>query len=68
MHDLTKDLGDGLRLVAMSEDLTKTRLTAKYIKNPKTRVHYIENLNLALAHLGKAVKISTYGTEGTNKI
>ena len=66
--DLTKDFGDGLRLIALSEALTKSRLTAKHMKNPKTRVHFIENIHLALVHLSKAsaVKVASYGTEGTN--
>ena len=64
--DLTKDFGDGLRLIALSEALTKSRLTSKYMKTPKTRVHFIENIHLALVHLSKAsaVKVASYGTEG----
>jgi hypothetical protein len=67
--DLTKDLGDGLRLIALTETLTKARMTAKYMKTPKTRVHYIENIHLALMHLSKAstVKVANYGTEGTEE-
>jgi hypothetical protein len=63
--DLTKDFGDGLRLIALSEALTKSRLTSKYMKTPKTRVHFIENIHLALVHLSKAsaVKVASYGTE-----
>lgn len=63
--DLHTDFGNGLRLVALSEALTKSRLTAKYKKNPSTRVHYIENIHLALVHLSKAsaVKVASYGTE-----
>jgi hypothetical protein len=66
ISDLTKDFGDGLRLIALSEALTKSRLTAKYMKTPKTRVHFIENIHLALVHLSKAsaVKVASYGTEG----
>lgn len=67
IKDLTKDFGDGLRLIALTEALTKAKLTAKYMKNPKTRVHFIENIHLALLHLSKqsTVKVASYGTEGT---
>lgn len=66
ISDLTKDFGDGLRLIALAEALTKARLSTKYQKTPKARVHFIENIHLALKHLSKAsaVKIASYGTEG----
>lgn len=68
--DLTKDFGDGLRLIALTEALTKSKLTAKYMKNPTTRVHFIENIHLALVHLSKssAVKVASYGTEGMSPL
>lgn len=70
INDLTIDLENGIRLIALVETLTKTKLTQKYKANPKNRVHYIENISLALAHLGKysKIKVGNYGNEGSPKI
>lgn len=41
-------------------------MTSKYIKSPKNRVHFIENIHLALMFLKKESEFDTsnYGTEG----
>jgi len=65
VSDITQDFGTGVRLISLFEALTKDKLTTKHFKTPKTRVHYIENIHLALMFLKKSsnIDISNYGTE-----
>lgn len=69
MTDIANDFKDGLRLISLFESLTRERMTAKYIKNPKSRVHFIENIHLALMFLKNESNFDTsnYGTEGMGK-
>lgn len=66
VNDIANDFKDGIRLIALFESLTKARMTSKYIKSPKNRVHFIENIHLALMFLKKESEFDTsnYGTEG----
>ncbi|CAK4700089.1 hypothetical protein LEN26_000277 [Aphanomyces euteiches] len=51
--DLYQDLSDGLRLIALLDELSEHRFTAKYNKEPRYRIHKLENLNLVFGFLAK---------------
>ena len=66
ISDLHVDFGNGLNLIALLEQLTNSKLSQKHIPNPKSRVHYIENIHLGLMLLKpiKSIKLAQYGAEG----
>ena len=63
---LQADFNDGIRLITLLEALTGKKLKKKYNKNPKSRVHFIENCHLALMLLKESGRIQTanFGAEG----
>lgn len=68
VEKLTEDFSDGTRLIALLELLTGIKLTKKYNKAPKSRVHYIENCHLALMLLKESKKMQkgfSMGAEGS---
>lgn len=65
LTNLHTDFGDGLRLILLLEALTGNKLKKRYNKTPKTRVHYIENIHLALMLLKESnrIKNTNFGAE-----
>ncbi|ETV66915.1 hypothetical protein H257_16723 [Aphanomyces astaci] len=51
--DLYTDLGDGLRLISLLELLTDAPFPSKYTKEPRFRIHKLENLNMVFGFLAK---------------
>ncbi|KAF0716059.1 Aste57867_3049 [Aphanomyces stellatus] len=71
--DLYADLSDGLRLIALLEELTNGPITTKYNKEPRFRIHKLENLNIVFGYLAKAqVQVTNIGSsdivDGNSKL
>lgn len=54
MTDLVQGFETGVNLIHLVEILTGKPLSQKWSKNPNTRIHMINNSNLALQHLKDA--------------
>lgn len=66
MDDITKDFQDGIKLINLIEIITDKKL-GKYNPQPKSKIHQITNLHLAVSEINKlarevGVKVS-YGEE-----
>lgn len=48
VNDVVTEIGDGVLLINLLEVLSETTFPGKFQKNPKMRVHKIDNLNNAL--------------------
>ena len=65
IHDLTQDLQDGTRLVALVETLQKRRL--KHNKKPQNQHHEIENITIALDAIQEdGIKLVNIGKSDDN--
>uniref|UniRef100_A0A6B2KWL7 Uncharacterized protein n=1 Tax=Arcella intermedia TaxID=1963864 RepID=A0A6B2KWL7_9EUKA len=63
LQDLSKDFGDGVRLIVLLENLTENSI-GKYNQKPRMRVHMVENASKALRFvLAQNIKLVGIGAE-----
>ncbi|ETV90398.1 hypothetical protein H310_14824 [Aphanomyces invadans] len=73
IDDLYTDLSDGLVLIALLEALTEAPFPSKFTKEPRLRIHKLENLNMVFGFLAKGnVMVTNIGSsdilDGNNKL
>lgn len=51
IDDILTDFVSGVKLISLVEILTNADLTARWAKNPKMKVHKINNCFMAINHL-----------------
>ena len=60
--DVQTDLQDGILLIELLNILARPRKISRYSKNPKNKVHCMENLNSALSFIEKeGIKLVNIG-------
>mmetsp|Transcript_20271 Transcript_20271/g.77596 ORF Transcript_20271/g.77596 Transcript_20271/m.77596 type:complete len:564 (-) Transcript_20271:46-1737(-) len=59
MHisDLEKDLGDGVKLIALLEILGDAKIEGRYYRNPKSKPYKIDNVNFALTYVADVLGV-----------
>lgn len=64
MFDLRKDLSDGILLIQLLEIIGDENL-GRYNRNPRMRVHRLENVNKALEYIkSKGMPLTNIGPAG----
>ncbi|KAF2071721.1 hypothetical protein CYY_006966 [Polysphondylium violaceum] len=61
IQDVSKDLSDGVKLIAFLELISNKKLHKKYDFEPKARINFIQNVAIALKFLDEELKIKVQG-------
>lgn len=68
VQDLSTDLSDGVKLIALLEILHGATIEGRYYRNPKSKPYKIDNVNFALNFITDTLKIQLISCSAEGKI
>ena len=67
VQDLSTDLSDGVKLIALLEILHGSIIEGRYYRNPKSKPYKIDNVNFALNFITDTLKIQLISCSAEGK-